>query len=124
MARITTTTIFKNQSLSAGNSATSGIIDLRYAANKGFFSLAARSASGTAGTMGTTVYTYKECSLEKGNYISPCAAVAIGTNGTGCTSSVFTFEPELAPFMKIVATQTGSGTAGKDSVISAELHIQ
>lgn len=124
MARITTQGIFKGRSLSAGDSATSDPIDLRYSANKGFFSLSAAAISGTAGTVGTTVYTYSGCSTIDGKYITPCSAVAIGTNGTACTSSFFTFEPELIPFLKIIATQTGTGTAGYDSIITAELNVQ
>lgn len=124
MARITTTSLFSNKSLSAGDKATSAQIDLRYAANNGFFAIAARVGAGTSGTAGTTVFTYVGASYEAGTCVSPSNSVAIGTFGTGSISDILTFEPELMAFMKIIATQTGSGTAGKDSIVSAELIMQ
>jgi hypothetical protein len=63
--------------------------------------------------------------MENGEYITPSDAASIGTFGTACTASIKTFEPELMPWMKIIATQTGTGTAGKDSKIAAaELIVQ
>lgn len=120
MARITVIPIFKDKSLSAGDSGTSDPIDCRYRANRGFFSLAHRIAAGTSGTVGTTVFTYKGCSTETGTYISPSNSIAIGTagsHGTYGTANIWSFEPELMPFMKIIATQTGAGTAGANTKI-------
>jgi hypothetical protein len=128
MARITTIPLFKNLSLSAGDSGTSDSIDLRDAVQQGFFSLAHRISIGTAATCGTTVFTYKGCSMVDGTYITPAAAIAIGTagsHGTYGTANIWTFEPELMPFMKIVATQTGAGTAGANTkIVAAELIVQ
>jgi hypothetical protein len=127
MARITVRSLWKNKSLSAGDSATSDVIDLTYIANRGFFSLAHRVVAGTAGTAGTTIFTYLGCSTETGTFIAPGASIAIGTAGTAGTTgtaNISTFEPEPMPYMKIVATQTGSGNAGYDSKITAELIIQ
>jgi hypothetical protein len=116
--------VFKNASLSAGDSGTSDVVDLRYAAQRGVFSLAASVAAGTAGTAGTTIFSYVGCSSFDGTYISPSGAVAIGTSGTAKTADIMSFDPEPMPFMKIIATQTGAGTAGKDSKVTAELIVQ
>ncbi len=125
MARITVIPLFKSTRISSGGASTSSSIDLRYAANNGMFALSVVAAAGTAGTSGTTVFTYTGCATETGTYISPSNAVAIGTFGTSCASDIRTFEPELTAFIKLIATQTGTGTtAEKDSVITAELLMQ
>jgi hypothetical protein len=124
MAKITTWPVFNSKSLSAGDSGTSGVIDLRHMANAGFFSLSVNVNIGTSGTCGTTVFTYSGCSTETGIYRTPSAAVAIGTCGTNSTRNIISFYPELMPFMKIIASQTGSGTSGFNSKIDAELIIQ
>jgi hypothetical protein len=116
--------VFKNLSLSAGDSGTSGVIELNGKANCGIFGLANSVTSGTAGTVGTTIFSYVGSSLRDGTYVSPANAVAIGTAGTGQSSNIATFEPELMPFMKIIATQTGTGTAGYDSKVTAEFIVQ
>jgi hypothetical protein len=116
--------VFLNQHLSAGESGTSNAVDLREAAQRGLFSLSVSVAIGTAGTAGTTVLTYSGCSKVDGTYVTPSSAIAIGTMGTNCSRNIITFEPELMPFIKIIATQTGTGTAGKDSKVTAELIVQ
>jgi hypothetical protein len=116
--------LWKARSLSAGDAATSDVIDLRDKAQNGFFSLYSSVAPGTAGTCGTTVFTYIGCSQRDGVFVSPSNSIAIGTRGTAGTANISSFEPELMPFMKIVATQTGSGMAGKDSKITADLITQ
>jgi hypothetical protein len=124
MAKITTIPHFSKKKLSAGDIGTSDLIDLRFNSSKHLFALAARANLGTAGTSGTTVFSYAVASFEAGTCIVPSAAVAIGTFGTGNGADVVTFTPPLAPFMKIIATQTGSGTSGKDSIVDAELIVQ
>lgn len=116
--------LFKGRSLSAGDSATSDVVDLRYAAQNGAFSLLSGVIAGTAGTVGTTIFTYIGGSKEGGPFVSPSASIAIGTRGTNSTSNIDSFEPEPMAFMKIVATQSGSGTAGRDSKLSADLMVQ
>jgi len=123
-SKISVVPLFKNKSLSAGDSGTSDVIDLREVAQQGFFSLYHTAAAGTSTTCGTTVFTYAGCSTESGNFITPTAAVAIGTSGTAATSKITSFEPELMPFMKVIATQTGAGTAGANSKITADLILQ
>jgi hypothetical protein len=124
MARITVIPLFKDKSLSAGDSGTSDPIDLRYQANNGMFALAFKNKAGTSGTCGTTVFTYTGCSIETGTYVAPSSAVAIGTSGPSIAGNIVTFEPELMAWMKIIATQTGAGTAGAHSNIDAELIVQ
>lgn len=124
MARITTIPLFLNLSLSAGDSGTSDPIDLRYAANNGYFSLGIGIAAGTSTTCGTTIFSYLSGNSLQGGFVAPSGAVEIGRLGTSGTRDVRSFQPELSPFMKIVATQTGSGTAGANSKITAELNVQ
>jgi hypothetical protein len=116
--------LWKNKTLSAGDSATSDPVDTREVARAGVFSLSSSVAAGTAGTTGTTVFTYSGCSRRDGTYVTPSAAVAIGTNGTQSAADIKSFNPVLMPFIKIIATQTGTGTAGKDSKVTAELNVQ
>lgn len=129
MALIHTIQLFSKQQLSHGGSGTSQVLDLRNLAQVGNFALSFKSIAGTAGSAGTTIYTYTQCSEREGTFITPTGAYAIGTAGGGGTpSDIVAFSPVLAPYMKIIATQTGvSGTAalnGKDSKISAELIIR
>ena len=124
MAKITTLPLFGQKRLSAGDVGTSGLIDLRYNSSKHLFSLAARVNAGTASTPGTTVFSYVGASFETGTCISPSAAIAIGTFGTALGADIVAFTPPLLPFMKIIATQVGAGTVGKDSIVDAELNVQ
>lgn len=129
MALIHTIQVFSNQKLSHGESGTSQVIDLRNLALVGNFALAFKSIAGTAGSAGTTIYSYTECSERDGTFISPTGTFAIGTAGGGGTpSDIVAFSPVLAPYMKIIATQSGvagtAASAGKDSKISAELIVR
>jgi hypothetical protein len=128
MAKITTIPLFKNKQLSAGDTGTSDPIDLRYIANQGRFSLSHSIAAGTATTCGTTIFEYKGCSVVDGVYVSanPVAGTSgtIGTSGPDIAGKITTFSPALTPFMKIIATQVGAGTAGADSLVTAELNVQ
>lgn len=121
MARISTFPVFKNLSLSAGDSGTSDPIDLRYCATKGNYSLSHSIAAGTSTTCGTTFFSYTGCSLFDGTYV---ALGTFGTSGPTITGKVTSFSPTLVPFMKIIATQSGAGTAGANSKITAELNVQ
>jgi hypothetical protein len=111
--------LFSNKSLSAGDTGTSGAVDLRYEAQRGKFALQVTVEAGTAGTAGTTVFTYQLATSLGGVYTAPAGATAIGTFGTGGLSDFKAFEPILGPFMKIVATQAGADTAGFDSKITS-----
>jgi hypothetical protein len=124
MAKITVWPLFHHQSLSAGDSATSGKIDLRYCANQRQFSLAINTCAGTNGTAGTTIFSYIASSTEEGSYTAPGGSVAIGTAGTTGTNNIIDFSPVLTPFMKIISAQTGTGTSGSDTKFDAELIVQ
>jgi hypothetical protein len=122
--RTITIPLFKNQSLSAGDSGTSDVIDVRDIAKRGDFSISSTIAAGTSTTCGTTVFTYKCSPLADGTFVTPSTAAAIGTSGVTAGGYFNSFNPVLAPFMKIVATQTGAGTAGANSKVTAELHVR
>lgn len=122
MAEIKTIGLWRDKRLDAGSGGTSNPVDCRNL--DGYFSVAFRARAGTAGTAGTTVFTYSGASTEEGTYVTPSNAVAIGTCGTGVTGDIAQFNPNLMPWMRIIATQTGSGNNGKDSIIDAELIVQ
>jgi hypothetical protein len=134
MARITTIPLFKDKSLSAGDSGTSDVIDLRYNSTMQRFSFHYSVAAGTSTTAGTTEFSYVGCSTETGTYKVPALSVGgtFGTSGTGKVESFIiglmgnlgTSTVMLTPFMKIIATQTGAGTKGAQSIITAELNVQ
>jgi hypothetical protein len=128
MARITNIPLFKNKSLSAGDTGTSDVIDLRYSANQYRFSLSHTIQAGTSTTCGTTIFEYVGCSTEDGTYVSgdPAAGTSgtIGTAGPTVAGMITPFYPTLTPFMKIIATQVGAGTKGANSVVTAELNVQ
>jgi hypothetical protein len=122
--RTKTIPLFKNQSISPGGAATSNIIDLREDWEQGSLSLSFSSIAGTASTAGTTIFSYTGCSISDGTFITPSAAVAIGTCGTAITADIMSMSPPLMPFMRVIATQTGVGGTGKDSKITAELNVR
>jgi hypothetical protein len=132
MARITTIPLFKNKALDGGDSGTSDPIDLRYCSSMQRFSIQYDIAGGTSTTAGTTKFSYVGCSTEKGTYVSPVLnGGTFGTTGVGAgaaimglTGNLGTMALMLTPFMKIIATQTGAGKAGAQSVLTAELNVQ
>jgi hypothetical protein len=124
MARITTATILKDKSLSAGDSSTSGSIDLRYCSTQQNFALHHSITAGTATTCGTTVFSYVCSPSQDGTYVSPSASGTFATSGPAIAGKVTAFTPVLTPFMKIVTAQTGAGTAGANSKVTANLFVQ
>jgi hypothetical protein len=133
MARITTIPLFKNKALSAGDSGTSDPIDLRYNSSMQRLVLHYAIAAGTSTTAGTTEFSYVGCSSETGTYKSPILhGGTFGTSGGGKVESYMmslrgdmgTNTLMVTPFMKIIATQTGAGTAGAQSIVTAELNVQ
>ena len=125
MAKITVIPLFLNKSLSAGDSATSNPIDLRYCSSKQNFSIAHGNAAGTSTTCGTTVFSYTGSPEEFGTYVLPVGGSSAGTSGPAIAARITSFTPAaLIPFIKIIATQSGAGTAGANSVVSAQLIVQ
>jgi hypothetical protein len=117
--------LFSNKSLSAGDIGTSQVIDLKNISQGDKFALAVKTAVGTNGTCGTTVFTYVGSSTRDGSYVTPNGGVAPGTAGTSGTTALIAFTPAaLMPFMKIIATQTGAGTIGSDTKLTAELIVK
>jgi hypothetical protein len=126
MAEIHVISLFKSKSLSAGDTGTSQVIDLRNLAVAGEFALALNSIAGTAGTAGTTTLSYVCSAFRDGSYVTPVGGYDIGTCGTGSGNPILAaFVPAaISPFMKVIATQTGAGTVGYDSKITAELIVK
>ncbi len=90
------------ESLAQSGDATSEAIDLREIANDYKFSLE-YIITGSA----TITINYLVCSTLDGTYID--AGTDLLTAGTGSSLISFTSgEPELAPFMKIKVTETGT----------------
>jgi len=111
---ITTMKIFDAEALALSGTATSGAIDLREIAQDYNFSLE-YIITGS----GTITIEYLVCSTIDGTYID--AGTNLLTAGTGASLVPFTAgEPELAPFMKIKITETGTDTAG----VTVYLNIQ
>lgn len=125
MAEIKVIPLFQDLSLSAGETGTSGIIDLRDKSERGTVTISHRNAAGTSTTCGTTVFTYMGCSILNGTYAVPTGVASMGTSGPAIAQSITPVaSPALVPYMKVVATQTGAGTAGANSKITAELIVQ
>ena len=119
--------LFTNQALSSGDAATSRVIDLRYVAQRGKFAIATSVLGGTSTTGGTTSLIYQVGLSLDGEFMAPSGTAAtastIGTYGTGGRTYA-EFNPIMTPFIKIVAKQSGTGTAGAQSKISASLIVQ
>ena len=103
------------QAVTKSGTFTSQEVDLRQIAQDGIFSL-----EYTFTGSGVLTWTYTVCSTEDGTYFTPSGAADIATSTTTGTDGV-SFEPELFPFMKIVATETGTNTA---SITGLYLNIQ
>ncbi len=120
---ITTYKLFDAVSVTASSVSTSVAVDLRTSCPKGLFSVQ-YAVSGD----GTVKFEYNLCSTENGNYVQPSTSVDIKSNitktsGPGADGKDFLpiEEPELAPFMKIVVTETG---AASTAVVSFWLNVQ
>lgn len=125
MAEIHVISLFSNQSLSAGDTGTSQVIDLRNISATDKFALAVKTIAGTNGTCGTTAFTYVGSSTRDGSYVTPVGGYGIATSGTSGTTAIYPFTPAaVVPFMKVVATQVGEGTTGSDTKITAEFIVK
>lgn len=97
-------------SIAAGQNESTVAIDLREVAQDGIFSVL-YTISGT----GTAKLEYTVCATNDGTFVEPSGAADIGSSLTASSGTsgvdLVSFEPELAPFMKIKATETGSSNA-------------
>jgi hypothetical protein len=98
------------RSIAASQSAISVAFDLRQVAQEGIFSI-----DYTITGSGTAKIEYLLCATAGGTFVEPSAAadIASGLTSTSGTSGrdLITFEPEMAPFMKIKVTETGGAQA-------------
>lgn len=109
MRPITTYNVFEGASYGGDSGAqtvttaaaiTSVAFDLREVAQNGLFSL---DYVVTVASGGTLAFTYTVCSTKAGTYFTPTGGGAIAT-GIGAATGGLSFEPEMYPFIKIVAT--------------------
>lgn len=93
----------------------SEIIDLRKKEISGYFSLH------TIHVGGTLTITIEVCSTKDGTFVAPTTAITIGTAASAAGTYFVSFEPPLAPFMKIVFTETDTANC---TSLNAWLNIQ
>lgn len=100
---ITTYNVFMGaQTVTTAAAITSQAFDLRECAQDGFFSI---QYANTATEAATLALTYTVCSTKAGTYFTPTGGGSI-VSGLGTASGGLAFEPEMYPFIKIVATAT------------------
>ena len=117
---ITTYHLFVSETITRNTAESSVAIDLREVAQDGIFSIEYYITGS-----GTLKIEYSLCSIKGGTYIEPTsgADIASGLTSSSGTSGrdIVTFNPELAPFLKIKVTETGTAA---DAVIDLKLNIQ
>jgi len=108
------------RTITKNTSVTSGAFDLKEVAQDGIFSIEYLITGD-----GTVKIEYLLCSTATGTFVEPSTAVDIasGLTKTSGTSGqdIITFNPELAPFMKLKVTETGTSS---DAVVTLKLNIQ
>jgi len=116
LMRILTYDVFNvDEVLAPSGAKTSKAFDLREVAQNGLFSL-----QYTVVGAGVVTFSYTMCSTEDGTFFTPVgggtikAGVVEGTGG-------LEFEPELFPFIKFVATETGGAA---QATVSAKFNVQ
>ena len=106
MRPITTYNVFEGaQTVTTAVAITSIAFDLREVAQDGLFSL---DYVITVSSGGTLIFTYTVCSTKAGTYFTPTGGGTINAAGLGAATGGLSFEPEMFPFMKIVATASGN----------------
>ncbi len=107
---ITTFKLFTGTSIAASGSLASEAVDLRRCAPNGVFSVYFIITGD-----GTAKIEYLLCPTENGAYIEPSTDIASSqtkTSGPDANGiNLVSFNPELAPFMKIKITETGASSA-------------
>ena len=112
MRPINTLKLFEGEAIAKNASVTSVPIDLRQISQEGMFSVMY-----TLVGSGTLKLEYLLASEKNGTYVEPSGATDILTGGAVGTD-LKTFDPELAPFMKIKATEENV-----DTITSLDLFI-
>jgi len=103
MRPITTYNVFQGaQAVTTAAAITSVAFDLRECAQDGLFSI---QYANTAASGGTLALTYTVCSTATGTFFTPTGGGTI-VSALGTASGGLGFEPEMYPFIKIVATAT------------------
>ena len=117
---IVTYHLFNSQTITKNTNASSVAVDLREIGQDGIFGVFY-----TITGDGVLTLEYTGCITDDGTFIEPSGASDIGsslvkTSGTGGSDFV-SFQPELMPFMKIKATETGTSA---NAVLDLYLLIQ
>ena len=110
-----TATLFIAETIALSQSVTSGSVNLRGAADDGFFGIQLVLTGD-----GTAKVEYLE-SYNSVNFVTPSGAIEIVTGFTKTSGTsgvdVLTFEPEVCPYMKIKVTETGGANSITVTVI-------
>ena len=93
------------QTVTTNPAITSVAFDLSQCAQDGLFSL---DYVITVLSGGTLIFTYTMCSTKAGTYFTPTGGGTINSTGIGAATGGLSFEPEMFPFIKIVATASGN----------------
>jgi hypothetical protein len=113
---VTSIQLFTAEAITKNTAETSVAIDMRALSGNGVFSAHVVSA----GAASSLTLTYSLCHTEDGTYVTPSTAVAICT-AFAPGSDIFSFEPELAKYMKIIATENNGGAiTSLDLIISMQ----
>jgi hypothetical protein len=108
------------RTITKNTSVTSGAIPLGEIAQNGIFSLEYLITGD-----GTIKIEYLLCSTKDGTYVEPTSAVDIAsglTKNSGTSGhDIISFEPEMAPWMKLKVTETGTSS---DAVVTLILNVQ
>lgn len=118
---VSTKALWKNTTVAASGSGTSGPIDIRDISRNGDFSLSfyTHPAGGVA-TAGSATFSYKVCPIFDGTYIYGTNATIGTSGGVAGTRGIVTFTPPVAPFLMFYVNVGTSGSA----LIDAELHVR
>lgn len=93
---------FDGVAIAKNGVATSPPIAVEHAAPNGLF---AAHILEQAGALSDVTFTYALCNTKDGTYITPTGASDIKANHIGASTDIVSFDPEVAKFLKIIATE-------------------
>jgi len=93
---------FDGVAIAKNGSATSAPIPVEHSSPNGLF---AAHIKEQAGALSDVTFTYSLCNTVDGTYISPTGAAAIKASHIGASTDVVSFDPEVAKYIKIIATE-------------------